>query len=71
MKSQTEGKKIKYYKLESDAMTYIGTKEDIIGHLKEYYFDMSEDWFDNKEVVKITPIKMSDKKFNSLLEWEP
>jgi len=59
-----------YYQLESDVMTYVGTKEDIIDHLKDYYFDMSEDWFDNKEVVKITAIKMTEKEFNDLGEWE-
>jgi hypothetical protein len=65
---------MKYIQIKSDYVpTFVGTAEDVIEHLKEYYFSdwALKDFKDSKEKLTITPISMSKKEFEEMGEWEP
>ena len=68
----TKSKKI-YIKIKSNYVSPIILEpNDVLGHIKRYYIDVSEDFADNKgEYIKLTAVKMTQEKFESLLEWEP
>ena len=64
---------MKYIQIKSDWVpTFIGTPEDVIEHLKEYYLSewALKDFGHNKEQLNISVISMSKKKFEELGEWE-
>jgi hypothetical protein len=63
-----------YIRVSSDWVPkFVGTPEDVVDHLKEYYLDtgMLEDWNTNKEKLRIETIEMTEKEFDDLGEWEP
>lgn len=72
MKTPNRKEKKIYIEVKNDWVnTIVSSPEGLIDHLKDYYLDSLEDWENNEEVLTMRAVKMTEKEYLKLREWEP